>query len=264
MLTTLNKELLTKFSNTFLGYGNCKASIWFIGMEPGAPECIELVKKFFDVWVKRGSPAFDDVRESHLQIGEKHYSELFLEKIKYQRTWDGLIKFLFPLDGEKDFTADKVKKYQSEKLGRKDSNHCVIELLPLPTPNNTRASWERFYSNFINSRKEYEKEYLPKRILMIKSQIKSNKPKLILFYGFKYRCNFEQICGVNFELKQFAKGKKLFYKEIDKTLYMLIPHPSRGVANKYLWKVAEFAKQKISLKPNSVIPLRSSNVSWKL
>jgi len=244
-MALLNKKLLTEFSETFLGYGNIKAPVWFIGMEPGAPDSEELVKKFFDVWVKRGSPAIDDVRESHLQLDKSHYSELFLGKIKYQKTWGGLIKVLFALKGKKDFSVENVKKYQSEKLGRKSSDHCLIELLPLPSPNNTAGKWEKFYSNFINTREEYEAKYLPVRVLKIKRLIKSYKPKLIIFYGFKYQSNFEQISGVGFKQTRIAKGKKLFYKEADNILYMLIPQPSQGVTNEYLSKVGEIAKQKL-------------------
>jgi len=245
-MATINEKLLIEFSDKFLGYGNINAPIWFIGMEPSAPNSTELVKKFFDVWVKRGSPDIDDVRDSHLQIDKNHYSELFLGKIKYQKTWGGLIKILFALNGKKDFTTDDVKQYQSDKLGRLNSDHCLLELLPLPSPNNTAGKLEKLYSNFINTRKEYEKKYLPSRVLKIKSLIKFKKPKLILFYGFKYLSNFEQISGVRFELTRIAKDKKLFYKKADNILYMLIPQPSQGVTNEYLSKVGEIAKQKIN------------------
>lgn len=244
----LNTNLLKKFSNKFLGYGNLKSKYWFIGMEPGAPRDAKLHKRFFAIWEERGGKDVDDVKDFHLAINEKHYNELFEGKIKYQKTWGVLIKLIFNFNGEIFFTLEDVKKYQREKLGRLKSDHCLLELLPLPSPSNKDSDWKQLYSNFFRTRKDYEKEYLPKRVNKINSLIKKNQPEFVIFYGIKYRKQFEKIAGqIEFE-EIIIKKNKLFFNKYKGTLFLLIPQPSQGVSDEYLRQVAFFSKKIINKK----------------
>ena len=160
-MSTINEKLLTDFSDKFLGYGNIKAPVWFIGMEPGSPDDIVLLENFFKVWLDRKKPAVDDVKKSHLQIGKQHYTKFFEDPVKYESTWGGLIKILFASQGKKDFNKEEVKIYQKEKLGRLDSDHCLLELFALPAKNNKSPYYDKYYKKHLKITK---KDFFEKNI----------------------------------------------------------------------------------------------------
>lgn len=243
------KDFLEEFSDIFLGYGNIETPIWFIGMEPGAPREIAKVEEFFKVWVNRGKPAVDDLRDSHLQIRDKHYQDLFSLKVKYQRTWGGLIKLLFNYYGKPEYTTDEVKSFQSDKLGRFDSDHCLLELLPIPSPDNTSKSWEAFYGEYIGTRQHYEEETLKHRVSKFGNLIQEYKPSVIVFYGKKYIKAWQIITGGKFMEKATSSGKTVLYKVVEGTVFVVISHPSsRGISNNYLADAARIIKTKNFIK----------------
>lgn len=242
VLNGLDKELLLEFAETFLGYGNLKSQVWFIGMEPGAPRDIIKLGKFFKGWAKRGKLPIDDVKASYLEIDDPHYRDLFKSDAKYQRTWGPLIKLLKYYNGEKEVTTESVKSFQINKLGGLHSDHCLLEILPLPSPDNTAKSWEDFYGHCFGTRKEYEKEYLKKRKTLIRNLILTHKPKLVVFYGLKYKTTFAEIVDNDFNSRLSSESKVIRYTENGFTKYLLIRQPSQGVSDKYLAEAAQFIK----------------------
>ncbi len=246
-MALLNKKFLIQFSETFLGYGNIKAPVWFMGMEPGAPDSIELIEKFYDVWVKRGSPAIDDVRESHLQTHLRHYTKFFENPVVLQKTWRGIIRILFAYAGEKEPTIAELKNYQKEEFGRlkNGSNHCVLELFALPAYNIKSNSWDKYYrSHLAMSKKEYFDTNIKSRISKFKTLVKNNKPEVVVFYGTTYKKYWEEIAECSIDQIKTFNDKIIFYKSTSRTKYIICYHPvARGVTKKYLAMVGEFAKQ---------------------
>lgn len=243
IMQIFDNDILTKFIEKFFGYGNYKGPIWFIGMEPGAPRDKKKIKRFFDVWKDRGEPEIDDVKKSHLDIGIKHYTELFNYNPKYQRTWGGLIKILFYADGENHFSTEDIKKYQSSKLGQTNSDHCLIELLPLPSPGTKIWPYSKTGIKELKDRKVYKSTYLPLRIELIKERIKKYKPKVIVFYSLSYIKHWQNLLGKDFMLYKKIDNQKIMRAEENSILYLVIAQPSQGVSNKYLAKVGELVKQ---------------------
>lgn len=245
-MTVITKELLWDFSNKFLGYGNIKAPIWFIGMEPGSPDNKKLLKKFFTVWAERNKPAVDDVKASHLQIGHSHYTRFFENPVIYERTWGGLIKILFTIDGNDEFNIEDVKNYQKDKFGRLNSNHCILELFALPAKNIKTQYWDNHYRKHFNITKaEFFKKQLKKRISIIKELIIKNKSKTIIFYGSTYKKFWEEIAGCKINQTKIFNEEKIFYKSFNKTKYIVCHHPvAYGVTNEYLAEVGKLAIKK--------------------
>ena len=242
----INKELLWDFSNKFLGYGNIKAPIWFIGMEPGSPDNKKLLEKFFNVWADRNKPAIDDVKASHLQIGHSHYTRFFEKPVIYERTWGGLIKILFAIDGNNEFTIEDVKKYQRDKFGQLNSNHCILELFALPAKNIKAQYWDKHYRKHFNITKaEFFNKQLKNRISILKNLIIKNKPKSIIFYGTSYKNYWEEVAECKIDKVNIIDKKEIFYKAFNKTKYIVCYHPvAHGITNEYLAGVGKLATKK--------------------
>ncbi|OGU61835.1 MAG: hypothetical protein A2315_13080 [Ignavibacteria bacterium RIFOXYB2_FULL_35_12] len=241
-----NKNILINFIEKFYGYGNYKSPIWFVGMEPGAPKERKKIKKFFDVWKDRGELETDNVRESHLEIGIKHYTELFSDNPKYQRTWGSLIKILFYANGKSNFTIDDIKDYQKDKLGQKNSDHCLIELLPLPSYSTTTWQYSNTGIKELKDRDTYESYYIPRRIIGLRNRIKTHVPRVVIFYSLKYKMHWERLVDKGFILYDEIDNRKIWYAELGKTLYLIIAQPSQGVSNKYLYEVSELVKKHLN------------------
>lgn len=242
-MKSFNSNILANFIKKFYGYGNYKGKIWFVGMEPGAPTENEKIRRFFEVWKDRGEPEIDDVRRSHLDVGISPYIDLFNENPKYQRTWGGLIKILFFKDNKKEFTTRDVKNYQKDKLGRKNSDHCLIELLPLPSAGTNYWPYSKTGIKELKNRKLYKSTYLPLRIKRIKELIIKYKPKVIVFYSISYLTYWQKLLKKDFELYKVIDNKKILRTEEEGTLYLVIAQPSQGVSDNYLAKVGELVRQ---------------------
>ena len=50
----LDSELLERFINTFVGFGNPQAPIWFIGIEEGGDRSPDLLCHRIELWDRRG------------------------------------------------------------------------------------------------------------------------------------------------------------------------------------------------------------------
>ena len=245
-MQSFNENILTNFIEKFYGYGNYKSPIWFVGMEPGAPKDKSKIKKFFDVWKDRGEPEIDDVKKSHEQTKIKHYTKLFAQNSDYQKTWGGLIKILFFASGKNHFTTDDIKEYQRTQLGRRNSDHCLIELLPLPSPGTNIWPYSKTGIKELKDRKVYKSTYLPLRVERIKNRIKEYEPKVIIFYSLTYIKHWQKLVEKDFTLYKKIDNQKIMQTEVDNILYLVIAQPSQGVSNKYLSEVGELVKKHLN------------------
>ena len=229
--------LIESFISTNYGYGNPFGRFWFIGMEEGGSNTKEEAIRRFEVWQQLGESETSDLVEYHKQLG---LMQFFREPVKLQLTWGFLIRIIL---SSKGISIDNkaVKNYQRDHLGRKEDETCLLELLPLSSP--SLGVWH--YSEwkgipYLNSRKEYRKIVLPRRIDGLKNMIKRYNPPVVVFYGTTYRSSFEQIVGSPF-LKN-SEGLEWFTDS--KTQYFMIKHPAaRGSAKTAYF---EYVGQKIA------------------
>lgn len=248
-MSMLDESILIKFVDKFYGYGNFNSQIWFIGMEPGAPEEIEWIKKFFDVWKNRGEPSIDNVKESHLETGIRHYTKWFEGNCPIEKTWGGLIKILLTIEGNDNIAKNEIQSYQNEKLGNEKSNHCLIELLPLPSPPSKNNKWpyEDIEVKEIADRKSYTEKYIYSRSTQIKELINAYNPEIIIFYSLTYKKFWEKIAGQEFSLCYGTFQKKVWCVEEKNTLYLIIAHPaSWGKFGNYFVDVGKFIRKHLA------------------
>lgn len=173
--------LVQDYMHGFYGYGHYAAPYWFIGMEEGSSGKPDEIPKRIHEWHNRGRAELEDLVDYSQVIG---MGSLVGSPTKIQPTWAGLIKILLSAEGQ-DLDKESVRRFQREKLGRKDGTNALLELLPLPS--RSLAHW--LYAHHsrlpeLANRKEYTRIYGPRRAEAIRQRIQQHKPKAVVFYSF--------------------------------------------------------------------------------
>lgn len=255
-----DNKLLHDYMHNFYGYGNLEGKFWFIGMEEGGGTTAEEINSRLDQWNLAGKPTLLDNYEFHKSITDntgKSFDFLFKgKKSKYQRTWGGLIKILLNYTSESDVTLNEVKEFQSNQLGRFDSNNCLMEVFPLPSPNAKDFNYTEWTNNTLTSRETYKLDIKDLRTKTLKNLIGKHKPSFVVFLSSdkEYEEYWTEVSGVDFNkvnsITIDAKGKKVTKAKIARnsdTVFAVIHHPVfPGVSNNYFKKVASEIRRAMS------------------
>ncbi|MEX2564625.1 MAG: hypothetical protein WD431_01630 [Cyclobacteriaceae bacterium] len=246
------REKLDSFINAFYGYGNLKSDTWFIGMEEGGGNTIEEIKSRLEVWEALGAGNVVDAYEFHKKITDasgKNFDFLFRdENPANQRTWRGLIKLLLSYKAG-TYSADEIKKTQSAGWGRLNSDNCLLELFPLPSPNAKDFNYTEWLGDFDFDRVNYKKKNVNHRIEGLRNLIKENEPKMVVFYGKAYGDKYKAVAGLDgsdlLELKITSDKTAKFFVG-NPTSYVFIPHPtSHGMSDIYYQQLGKELKERI-------------------
>ena len=203
-------KILEEYINTFLGYGNSKGDICFIGLEEGiAVEYLQLernprlgfdeVNKKLQIWKSREKKELEDCRDFHLATNDIWHNT----NSKIQRTWQGSIRTVLSYEG-KDTNDSNILDFQINRLGRFNENHSIIELRPLPSKKVAGSKWfYKFFSkiDYLKSKKDYEMFITHKRIENIKKFINRSSFKHIVFLSLagEYRSYWKKIASTEFK-----------------------------------------------------------------
>jgi len=224
----LDSAILDQYIYGFYGYGNYQANYWFMGMEHGGGRTYEEISLRISAWDERGQCELEDIKEYHEAINITWW---FQGPMKVQRTWGQLIRFYLAAEGLED-DLNVIQAYQVNKLGRLDGDTCLLEILPLPSPN--IGDW--FYSNcsnldYLTSREDYIKTCIPLRIEHLQKRIKQYKPHVVVFYGFGYFPHWEKIAGSPFPQNH---GDEFLYQKKGDTIFVVLKHPATwGITKDY-------------------------------
>lgn len=236
----LNDQILAAFTESFYGYGNYQAQFWFIGMEEGGGETVADISQRLKIWNERGCNELEDLAEFHNAVGIAH---LFNEHPELQPTWKQLIRIVLTAT-EQGTDTESIRTYQKNILGRIDGDTCLLELLPLPSPN-TRT-W--LYGNnssvpYLADRKIYRKHLINLRIAHLKTRLSFYKPKVVIFYGRTYQKYWREIAGIEIREK-FSDN--IEYGINGKTLFIITFHPAdRRTSNEYFNQVGRLILKEI-------------------
>jgi hypothetical protein len=230
-------DQIEAFIYEFYGYGNPAGRYWLIGMEEGGGESLEEVEMRLQVWRALGEPKTADLAEFHRRLGIPQH---FQDPVALQHTWAHWIRLVLAASG-KSSKGDQVKVYQRDSLGRAAGETCLLELLPLPSPN-TGAWYYRdwFDLSYLASRRLYKKTCLPMRLEGIRRMIAQHRPNMVICYGMSYRRWFEQIAGEPF--KDNITGGFAWVEKAG-SCYLLTKHPAaRRVSSEYFERAGEFIR----------------------
>lgn len=256
-MNLLNNELLEDYIENFYGYGNLNGDYWFVGMEEGGGDEFKEIESKLNQWKLSKNENLLDLYEFHRGIiNSKNQNQNIYFKgknSKYQRTWGGLIKVLLSCEN-KEPNINNIKLFQSNNLGRSDSNNCITEVFPLPSPSVNKfhyCDWSNL--PYLKDRLKYKNHIRDKRIEKLHQLIVQHEPKYVIFYSTspEYIKYWSKISGIDFNslpkvmIHNKDNSTKLYSKFIKKgnTVFCIMHHPTyRAVGNKYLTEVGKKLK----------------------
>ena len=259
----ISSDKLTTYMNNFFGYGNLHGKVWFVGMEEGGGHSQNEIEARLNIWesVKKDNVEVVDLKEFHLRLlhelasdkqsqeDVRNWKKWFgLEKtIASQSTWRGLIRLFLGLtsDTRREIPLDSIKDFQVEHFGQTDSDTCLLELLPLPSPH--VADW--FYPqwvdlqtlDYLSSRQKYKEKLQNIRIERIKKLIEEYKPEYVIFYSRTYKDIWHNIIGSRTPMKE---DDKFSFCTKAQTTFVIMPHPISRLENSKYTKIANKLKSK--------------------
>lgn len=248
----LDRELLTRYCETFLGYGNCQAPIWFIGLEEAGGRCLEVVQNRLERWQgKFREQNVIDGAEFHKGMNDSEGCDmgvLFEENSPSQPTWDRLIRLQLAYQG-KPVSKEDVKKFRSTSWARANSPNCLLELFPLPSPDINTWNYDQWTGSSAGfaTREEYRQTQREPRIRSLRDKIAKHSPEVVVFYGRSAAKSWSGIVGAPWREITPCPNSKAKFRQVGKTLYALIPHPAaRGVENVDFEIIGRVLREKMS------------------
>lgn len=226
-MNEINPEWIKNRIENFFGYGNLDSKIWFIGIEDGFnPEKgLPFISQRFEKTQGLDSPVIDvfvDMEEVD------DHREWYSNGITVQPTFRRITQILLELENDHNFSNENILSYQKEKLGRRDRDHALLELMPLP--NQKSGSW--LYKDFgkigkynLKSRATYLNTVLDDRIEKLRKMIIDEEPGVIVCYSFddRYLDKWPKLLSKNDLTNQ---SKQPFYRHYENngTHLFVTPH----------------------------------------
>lgn len=156
---------------SFLGYGNPRADLWFIGLEEGGGSDAEVVKR-------SRFRTVEDLRSAHGKLG---LLQFFIGRRPFQPTWRGLSYVALAYRNRRP-TKEAARRYQASRLGRTGGETFLTELYPLP--HKSLRDWD--YRHLVGGPTDpdqYRAELFEFRKALLKKALTRNRPRLVLAYG---------------------------------------------------------------------------------
>lgn len=232
----MNASLLEEYMLGFYGYGNLQGKYWFIGMGEGQGDTEKELKDRNEIdmrkisarinaWQRLGKNEVEDIVDFHHMIKADYH---FVRGARIQSTWGGLIRILMGAENDPTDT-EAVRNFQIGWLGRSDGNNCLLELFPLAAPSVShwfRADTFQKYPNiqYVTDQQSFQNAIGPMRVRGIRSKVDRHiaQPKIVIYYGIKYKEWWRDIVGQYF---QSTDLDGLSVARQGQTLYAMMPHP---------------------------------------
>lgn len=177
-------------SSGFYGYGKWESEIYIIGIEEAGCYSESLIQQKIDKYLSLngGDDGLFDNRSFQNDLTDANdprlnvYADFFNGNIQiggYVPKIATLLKVLENCDLER-------YEYVQNKFGSIESNHSLIEIFPLPCPNESDWRYPDWVDcaelRFMRTKRLYKNEIIKRRINHIKTKIEAhNEKKLILF-----------------------------------------------------------------------------------
>jgi hypothetical protein len=225
------KALIRERIKNFWGYGNLKSQYWFIGMEEGYNEDKEIL---LDRFTATAHQQICDIYED-LKVDPGHVF-WFEDGAPIQPTYRRLIEMMLYSQNKIHPDKEEIRQFQIDKLGRKKSNHALLELMPLPSKSIAEKDW--LYTNSgidgLSSRRDYLETYKSERIEALRKLIGEYKPKYVICYSLSYQEDWQQLTDSSFIE---VNPRRLYLAKDGDTTFAITPHSvAQGLSNND-WKM---------------------------
>ncbi|HTA39237.1 MAG TPA: hypothetical protein VK760_09185 [Candidatus Acidoferrales bacterium] len=222
----------------FIGYGNPKAAVVFIGLEEGLDSEESLEK---ELQLRSTFAPVVDVEQAF--EGAPWQRKLFdPEHTVSQRTWRPMCDLMLRRGGDPAPTLAQRNHYQATRLGRTGGDTLLAELLPYP--NVSVASWPYEKYGRFKSREDYADALIGSRIKLLRDAIAHPVRQLVVCYGKGQWDNYKKLFpDVRWRTEgAFETGTS------NGTRIVLTPHFSQREFNTDL-QLADFAKIALASTP---------------
>ena len=237
-MSSFNDELLYEFMTNFYGYGTYTGKTWFIGMEEGGGNSFEEIQNRLTVWEQMASLELLDIQSFHEKIEMNHW---FGSTAKLQTTWNKAIRVFLSSQGINP-TSEMVRTYQSEQFARVNSETCILELLPLPSPSIKDWIYAHHSSlKILQNRQTYMEEVTSIRVPYIRDKISLFRPRQVVFFGLdsRYQLHWKDIANVTFKYLTSGSYSYLIADSKD-TRFAISSHPAaKGITNDYFYQLGQ-------------------------
>ena len=221
------KILIRERIKNFWGYGNLDSPYWFIGMEEGYNEDNEvLLDRFTATAHMQTCDIYDDLK---VDPGHVYWFE---DGAPIQPTYRRLIEMMIYAETGSHPDKEAIREFQIKQLGRKQSDHALLELMPLPSKSIAEKDW--LYTNSgvegLSSRKDYLETYKFERTEALRNLIEKYKPKYVICYSLSYQEDWQQLTDIPFTE---VNPRRLYLARDGKTTIAITPHSvAQGLSNK--------------------------------
>lgn len=228
----IDEHLLAKYLENFVGFGSYDADFWFIGMEQGGGHDLGDLKRRLDAWHALGEEEVVDLGRYCERLNETRWHG---PGAKIQPTLGKMVRVVLGARGG-DASANAVRSYQAERLGRSGRETLVAELFPLPS----RSVGHWIYSGltalpYLRSRETYLAELRPKRIKLLRDRIDRHAPRAVVLLGWSYMAVWNELVGSPLDLRE---EPRIRIAQRGKTVFIASRHPtSYGVTNQYFAQI---------------------------
>lgn len=224
-------EALDQFIDSFLGYGNLQAPLWFVGMEEGGGQSLAELSDRLRAWDQRGRQPCEDLAGYHRAIGVTQFFDLPHPKL--QTTWCALMKALQAWrGGASDLST--LRTLQASELGTLGGPVALLELLPLPAPRVDAWPYRELAEQrpYLADRSRYVAHLLPRRIERLRAAVRLARPQAVVCYGMGYASHWETVSGGALSFRTIG-GRRCLFGSIARTQFLVVPHPSRANATQF-------------------------------
>jgi len=171
---------LSEYSDTFLGFGNWDARIWFVGIEEAGGQDEPAVLRRLEAWVKNGKNPIEDAPQFYPLCDDHRWHG---KTLSVQPTWKQLIRLDLLIRG-RSATSDQILEYQRHSFANSQGDECALELLPLPSPDTKTWNYHRWSDlPWLRSRRRYQTHVLLQRAFALQRRIEQHCPRVVIFYS---------------------------------------------------------------------------------
>jgi hypothetical protein len=222
---------LLEYIQTFLGFGQSRASLWFIGLEQGGGSDLPELRRRLRAWHRLDRAPLIDLEQYHALIAEPRW---FGEHAKIQPTWGKLVRVTLARQGLVGVNRDQVRHYQAEQLGRAEGDTVIADLMPLPCPRVGQWPWTSLSHELreLRSRAAYLRAFRGKRVEALRAAVERFRPEVVVFLGESQDAlrAWSEIAGFGFR----ATSQGRLEARSTRTRFVVVRHPTaHGVTNAY-------------------------------
>ncbi len=192
----------------FIGYGNLRAPVWFLGMEERGLGTERLRQRL------NFSPVEDLDRAQRLLGIRQHH----MPPVRLEAHWSTMAKIMLMLTHLAP-TPSNLRVYQAAQLGRTGGDTLLVQFWPLPTPNMIEWPYAGMFEQF-HTRDDYRRHVKPLRVELLRNLIATEKPPVVICYGKDDWLYYKQI----FEWSEWQVMENFEYTLCDDTRVFLTPH----------------------------------------